>query len=700
MENTRGTRQSNEWIKRVAGGAILLFATVLFFGMLYGVVRYWGMRPLYASELGRPCPEADVFFKTGDAQYAVAPQTTLGRGLHRLVVHGGGRERRVWLWVRDTTPPYAVGTERTISTLDFPTPANLIEGLTDADDRIKVSFFKEPPFGTVGDWDVEILLEDSSGNRSSVVSAVSVRVVRDTVTCEAGSDVPAPEAFLLDNYRVESMTEIDERTMRTPGEHPIAFVIDGMRYESVLRIVDTTAPLVTVETVFCEPNGTLLPEAFLKEVIDETAWTAAFVKEPDLAERNFQTVRICVTDAGGNAVEVEAGLLLTHAKPILVEARTEPLTAEECLNGVNYETATLIKDFVPNTIGTFAVSLQVSGAAEIALVEVVDTTPPVLTAGAVQGYLFHPLEAEQLCTVSDVSPVTVRCTTEVDWTKRETQRVGLLAVDAAGNEARAEAMLTLIEDVEPPVLYGVKTRYFYVDDAVSYLEGVAAIDAADGEVPVRVDTSGVQPNRAGQYAVTYSAEDSAGNAVSARALVVFRKAKVSAQQLEKYTKRIMERITTEDMSLADKVFAIYDYCYNNVRYAARSDKGDWRSEALRAIKKGRGDCFTSNSLARALLELTDAEVVSVQRKSFNTNHYWLFVNVGTGWYHFDATNSREHGYKCRMWTDAQCSIMRGFWVYEKSVCPPVAVERFDREKAAAVEADWTEQHRTGTENGG
>ena len=126
-----------------------------------------------------------------------------------------------------------------------------------------------------------------------------------------------------------------------------------------------------------------------------------------------------------------------------------------------------------------------------------------------------------------------------------------------------------------------------------------------------------------------------------------------------------------DMTLGEKVYAVYDYVYTHVRYSAKSDKTDWRREALRGIQNGKGDCFTSNSLARALLEQTEAEVFSMQRKSFNTNHYWLLVNVGTGWYHFDATNSREHGYKCRMWTDEQCSVMGRFWAYEVSACPPV-----------------------------
>jgi hypothetical protein len=39
--------------------------------------------------------------------------------------------------------------------------------------------------------------------------------------------------------------------------------------------------------------------------------------------------------------------------------------------------------------------------------------------------------------------------------------------------------------------------------------------------------------------------------------------------------------------------------------------------------------------------------------------------------------------------------MRRFWVFETQAAPPVATERFDREKAIAVEEEWISQHSTG-----
>ncbi len=481
--------------------------------------------------------------------------------------------------------------------------------------------------------------------------------------------------------------------LHTPGDHPVTLTVEGREYASVLRVVDTVPPKASAQTILREPDELIEPEDFLAFTEDETALTASYVNAPDPKSRAFQEIQIRVTDAGGNHTDVTAGLLLTHATPVEIEARTAPLTPAECLAGTEYTDAVLVKEFIPSETGTFAVTLQVDGTPELAIVAVHDTTPPVLTAGTVSGYLAHPLEAKDVCTVSDVSPVEVRYIDPVDWDLLGEQTVGIAATDASGNEARASVVLRLRADTEPPVLYGVKTRYFYLDDPISYLTGVAARDAADGELPIAVDTSEVDTTRAGSYFVRYTATDAAGNTASARALIVLQNSKVSTEKLDRYVQRIIRDIFTDDMTLGDKVFAIYDYVYTHVRYSARSDKTDWRREALRAIQKGKGDCFTSNSLARALLEQTDAEVISMQRTGYNTHHYWLLVNVGTGWYHFDATNSREHHYKCCMWTDRQCSVKGAFWRYEKSICPEVATERFDRAAAAAVEADWVAQHR-------
>ena len=698
MEQRTTKPNRNRTVSRIIGGAILLIGAGLFGVLLYFGVTYFGYRPIVVWEYGEGIPEISEFAPNKAASYVEPPAQKPEKGWHTVRIATEGRERTVWLYVRDTKAPVASGVSKTISTRAVLEPTDLVTHLSDAD-KVWVDFAERPPFGTVGTYPVAIRIEDVSGNETVVSSELTICVaLADGVTIEAGEDAPPVRAFLSDAYTPEAMTEITEAMLHTPGTYPLSVTVEGVSYETKLTVVDTAAPVVKTKTVFQKPGTAVSPEDFLASVSDGSATTAVFLTAPDESLREFQQVAIRVTDAAGNATDVTAGLLYTHAQPVVIEARSSALTAEECLEGVDYTAAFLVKEFVPNAIGLYAVSLHVDDTPEIALVEVRDTVPPVIQAGTVNWYIDHPLEATGLCRVSDETQTSVSITSTVDWTKLGEQTVSLRAVDEGGNETTASVRLVLNEDHEAPVLYGIKPRYFYLDEAISYLEGVAAIDNADGEIAVTVDTSGVDPTRRGNYTVTYSAVDAAGNAASKRTTITIKKSTTNSSKLDSYVREVTGRIFKEGMTLGEKVIAIYDYVYTHVVYTAKSDKTDWRKEALRGFRYGKGDCFTSNSVARALLEATEAEVFSMQRKSFNTNHYWLLVNVGTGWYHFDATNSREHGYKCRMWTDEQCSVMGRFWGYEEAVCPPVAKEPFDLAAAAKVEAEWIASHGTGTEN--
>lgn len=667
--------------KKICGALILLIAAAVSFALLFLAFLYFGIKPVVIWEYGEGIPEISAFAPNRPASYVTTLPNKPEKGMNALTIETEGWEKPVWLLVKDTKAPEAKPVSCMISTKVVLSPDQLISGLKDAD-RVKLMFETEPPFGQVGDHEITIVMEDVSGNTSSVVSYVKIRVVSDEgVTVESGGEAPQAEDFLIDTYEVESMTEITETMLHSPGEYPITLTVNGTGYVSKLTVVDTVAPVVTGKTIFCEPESTILPEMFIESVVDESETHAEFVTPPDPDNREFQSVTVRVTDAGGNSTDFSAGLLLTHSEPIVVEARNTKLTAQECLGDTQYEYALFIKDFVPNTIGLYAVYLQVDGSPEMALVEVIDTTPPVIKSTNFKGYTDHPKNASLLCTVQDVTKTTVSYETEPDWMLEGTQTVVVRAVDSAGNTSTQSVTLTLAVDTEPPVLYGIKRRYFYLDEAISYLSGIAAVDNADGEVEIKIDTSQVEANRPGSYYVVYSATDKAGNSVSQRSVITIKTTTAkTADKLDRYVDQILADILTDDMTKGQQAVAIYNYVYNHVRYKASSDKSDWRKEAVRGIQKGRGDCFTSNSVARALLEECGISVLPIQRLSKNTNHYWLLVNVGTGWYHFDATNSREHHYKCCMWTDAQCSVMGSFWRYEKNIYPSVAKDRFDPTK--------------------
>ena len=224
----------------------------------------------------------------------------------------------------------------------------------------------------------------------------------------------------------------------------------------------------------------------------------------------------------------------------------------------------------------------------------------------------------------------------------------------------------------------MRDRYCYLNETVAYLLDVSAEDNCDGAVSVQVDASAVDSTRTGTYPVVYSATDRAGNVATATVRFTIVPADVDETEAEAVAKRILDEILTDDMTLAEQVEAIYNYVFRNVHYVGRSDKTDWRSEAVRGLTTGKGDCFTSYSSARLLLEHTDAQILSVERIGGRTHHYWLLVNIGTGWYHYDACNAGSGKKRCFMWTNEQTrAISTRYWRYEESLYPPVATELYD-----------------------
>ena len=158
----------------------------------------------------------------------------------------------------------------------------------------------------------------------------------------------------------------------------------------------------------------------------------------------------------------------------------------------------------------------------------------------------------------------------------------------------------------------------------------------------------------------------------------------------KHDSQLMQEITTPDMTDAEKLKAIFDYVQQHVKYANGSNHNytDWRKAAYDGISSGKGDCYNIYSVTRALLDQTDISYLSVERvkaSPWRTRHFWVHVNIGTGWYVFDPTWTPKHRFNCFMWTAAQCNRCRNYWKYDESKYPPLATELFDYDAVVAAQ---------------
>ena len=150
-------------------------------------------------------------------------------------------------------------------------------------------------------------------------------------------------------------------------------------------------------------------------------------------------------------------------------------------------------------------------------VTVVDREAPVLTllgeaaltVSARQLYREEGFVAEDRCDGDLTSRVTVQETVE-----GETLTLTYTVSDSAGNEAVAQRVVTVRDEVAPVLLLnGYETVYLPV--GASYEDaGCTASDDLDGDVTGRITRSGsVDTAAAGTYTMTYRVSDNAGNLI-------------------------------------------------------------------------------------------------------------------------------------------------------------------------------------------
>ncbi len=673
MESKRKKKTGIVWI---CIAAVVLTAAVLL------CVHYRGLKPFLSVELGASLPDISVVAPEVD-RYA-QDYGTLDGGLHVIRIIHHNLPTPVLVRVRDTTAPTAEPKARTIAYGQTLTPDKLVAHIRDAD-IVAVTFAEPFDFDRIGTFDVTVRLKDASGNASEVGSTLTIAATVDRIALEAGDPLPKIGDFLLAGVEAQPQTTLEEAQMHRVGTVPVRFLLkNGQIAESELVVADTTPPTGESTFLWVKPDEPFTPEMLVEDPADETPLTFAFLEEPDATLLHAQSVTVRMTDAGGNTTDVVSTLAISHVAPITAEASKEPLAGD--VFGET-EGIALTEPFVPDTPGLYSIPVTVDGEPDYALITVTDTTAPVLarTEGT-RAYTLHPSTPDALYTADDLSPVTMEWIEEPDWNAAGEQAVRIRAVDRFGNETTLADALTLEPDTEPPVLYGVVNRTAYVGEPIAYFAEVYAEDAVDGHTEVAVQSE-VLPDREGSYKVVYTSEDRSGNRVSAECTYKLVNATVSEDEVRALAQEVLEKIITDDMVTAEKLKAVFDYVRKHVSYVGNSDKTDWRKEARRGFTTGKGDCFTFYAVTRALLDELGIDYMSVTRKGSSTRHYWVIVNIGTGWYHFDPILAPRHKHKCFMWTNRQCQVKPYFWRYEKANYPEIATDPFDYDAVVRAERE-------------
>lgn len=660
---------------------IAAMALAVIAALIVAFVVYGGMFMFVPAELGLDAPDASLFLRDdGSAEYTELPDgVTSSKGIRSVRINAGGRERTVFLVVKDTTAPAADAVRQVIMSDETISAEQTVTNITDAS-KVRVKWITQPPFGKVGTHKAEVELCDRSRNRSSVAVEVKITAAVESFDCPLGGEVPdVNELVPVKHKDAKYITNVRSLDLTKLGEYRIELMVDGAVCDTVLRVVDVTPPEIVGQSAAVGLDGECEPSDFVLRCTDDSEVTYTFNVLPEYGSVGESRCSVCATDAYGNETVFDAVLYVCD-KAADIEASATPVTNAKLFGAefAGYKIAD--GSFTPDKPGASVVTLTKGGTSLLLGVNVHDTTPPKVTGVNVESCTGYPREMEEFYTeLYDASAVSVRYLKAPDWNTEGEQKVELELTDYAGNVTVLKVKATVRPDTEAPVICGERYRYCYIGDAVAYFKEVRAYDNADPEPTLTVDKSAVNPREAGEYPVVYTATDRDGNVSTAEVNYIFREKTVSDDELDALADKVLGDIITDGMSLAQKIYAIHDYAYSHILYNGVSDKTDWKAEAYRGITEGVGDCFTFYSVTYLLMSKLDGvDVMSVQRLNGATRHYWCLVNIGTGWYHLDACNVGPNHMRVFMKTDAELeAISTYFWRYDKSLYPAGATEAFE-----------------------
>lgn len=400
-------------------------------------------------------------------------------------------------------------------------------------------------------------------------------------------------------------------------------------------------PELILHSVTVELNEEVNAWTFVTECSEKNA-TVHFVTQPDFTTPGGQEVEIEAIGSNGRKTVKKALLRVSIIKSNLKLDATgqEIQLADLLVNGIDPSLVTFkYKPIRLNHVGDYEIKLFYQDVEYDGTVTVIDAQAPTVTLKseitAYQKHTFDPMTAVQ--TIADATDVTAGVKGILDMNTVGEYPVTLTFTDEGENVTELTAVVQVIADTEPPVISGAKDREYYIGENISYLEGVTASDGVDGACEVYVDNKAVNPDVPGSYEVTYSASDISSNQAVQTVVFTLKKMSATEEKLNQRADEVLQEITDDTMSLSQKAYAVYNYAYSNIQYTGTSDKSDWEAEAYRGLNELNGDCFTYFSVSKILLNRLGIQTMDVKRLGGSAEHYWLMVNVGTGWYHFDAT---------------------------------------------------------------
>ena len=294
--------------------------------LVFNAIRHGMINKHVVVEAGTGYPDAVLFLKNKakNARF-VTDISTINMnepGTHDLVIESGGFRYDVRLEIVDTTAPVAETVDIDLYESRIVDPAEFVANISDATD-VTVSYLKAPDYNRTGSQEVIVLLEDTSGNRTEYKANLRISKLKEIVEVEISNE-PLDALLLLKDPKDSGVVYMTPPFVPDKlGDHMVTAEVGGVAYESMVRVVDTTAPTGTPVDRTIWVNDRLEASAFVENIRDFTNVTVSFREEPDFSKPGEQTVTIVLTDEGKNETQLKAKLVLQEDKepPVIYGVR-------------------------------------------------------------------------------------------------------------------------------------------------------------------------------------------------------------------------------------------------------------------------------------------------------------------------------------------------------------------------------------------
>lgn len=330
-------------------------------------------------------------------------------------------------------------------------------------------------------------------------------------------------------------------------------------------------------------------------------------------------------------------------------------------------------------VSDHTVVIEVIGKEYTSILHVVDTVAPTATTKDQTHFnLDAPLKAEDFIEeITDMTQTEVEYVSTPDFEHAGTSEVAIRLTDQGKNETIVYAKLTVIEDTTPPVIDGAKDMSVAVGNTISYKRGITVTDDYDENPVLTIDNSAVDLNTPGNYTVTYVATDASGNQSEVEITVQVKRPSVelaTEEMVNAEADKVLAQITTPGMSQYEMAQAIFNWVHNKIAYSDHTPKTNWVQGAYRGLVERKGDCFVYAMTSKCLLTRAGITNMDIEKIPAASRHYWNLIDLGDGWYHFDATRRRD-GATFFYWTDAQLmeysNAHNGSHNYDPSLYPTI-----------------------------